>query len=58
MSLQERTPEARRAYIQGYKAGLENAAKRLEAADEETPRAFIAEAIRAMKESLDDNTPA
>ena len=50
MTLQRRTEGEVRAYVQGFNAAIEYAAKRMEEANEETSRQFIIQAIRDMRQ--------
>jgi hypothetical protein len=53
MKLQRRTPEATKAYFEGFNAALELAVKRMETANDETSRSCIIQAIRDMKQSIE-----
>jgi hypothetical protein len=54
MILIQRTPEAQRAYVQGFNAGLELAARRMESANDETSRQCLIEAVRKMTQTVEN----
>lgn len=56
VELKRRSAEAVRAYLEGFNAGLEMAARRLETANDETRRLCLIDTLRSFKQLVPEQS--